>query len=173
MRIEVLRVQVVESTNTAGGALGLALVLTAILPTALEDFLVLVLAGFFAYVSFLQWPIRRGEIKDAVGKQFGGVVDKLDAELRGELAQAVGKVRAQVTEMVAPLQEQAERDLELVEGRQRRLKVRPPSPQPSSCAVCVTRRKQHRPGVAPNANTTHVPTAGSAVCVSVYVPRWR
>ena len=25
----------------------------------------------------------------------------------------------------------------------------------------VTRRKHHRPGVAPNANTTHVPTAGS------------
>ena len=25
---------------------------------------------------------------------------------------------------------------------------------------CVTRRKQHRPGSAPNANTTHVPTAG-------------
>ena len=27
---------------------------------------------------------------------------------------------------------------------------------------CVTRRKQHRPGIAPNANTTHVPTAGSS-----------
>ena len=26
----------------------------------------------------------------------------------------------------------------------------------------VTRRKQHRPGIAPNANTTHVPTAGSS-----------
>ena len=28
--------------------------------------------------------------------------------------------------------------------------------------VCVSRRKQHRPGIAPNANTTHVPTAGSS-----------
>ena len=27
--------------------------------------------------------------------------------------------------------------------------------------LCVTRRKQHQPGTAPNANTTHVPTAGS------------
>ena len=27
---------------------------------------------------------------------------------------------------------------------------------------CVTRRKQHRPSIAPNANTTHVPTAGSS-----------
>ena len=26
----------------------------------------------------------------------------------------------------------------------------------------VTRRKHHRPGIAPNANTTHVPTAGSS-----------
>ena len=28
--------------------------------------------------------------------------------------------------------------------------------------VSVTRRKQHRPGIAPNANTTHAPTAGSS-----------
>ena len=27
---------------------------------------------------------------------------------------------------------------------------------------CVARRKQHRPGIAPNANTTHVPTAESS-----------
>ena len=27
---------------------------------------------------------------------------------------------------------------------------------------CVTRRKHHRPGIAPNANTTHVPIAGSS-----------
>eukprot|EP00892_Ulva_mutabilis_P005497 jgi/Ulvmu1/3319/UM155_0002.1 len=113
---------VVESTNTAGGALGIAIVLTAILPTALEDFLVLVLAGFFAYVSFLQWPIRRAEIKEAVGKQFGDISDELDADMRGELAQAMGKVRSQVTGMVAPLQKQAERDLALVVDRQTRLK---------------------------------------------------
>ena len=28
--------------------------------------------------------------------------------------------------------------------------------------ACVTRRKHHRPGIAPNANTTHVPTTGSS-----------
>ena len=28
--------------------------------------------------------------------------------------------------------------------------------------TCVTRRKHHRPGIAPSANTTHVPTAGSS-----------
>ena len=32
----------------------------------------------------------------------------------------------------------------------------------ASLYACVTRRKQHRPGIAPNANTTHVPTAGSS-----------
>ena len=26
----------------------------------------------------------------------------------------------------------------------------------------VTQRKRHRPGIAPNANTTHVPTIGKA-----------
>lgn len=127
----------VESINTAGGALALALLLTAILPTALEDFLVVVLAGFFAYVSFLQWPIRRGEIKAAVADKFGGLEGAVDAELRGELAQAVGKVRTRVTAMVAPLQEQAERDMEAVDGRRERLKVRP-LPPPASAAPCPT-----------------------------------
>ena len=30
----------------------------------------------------------------------------------------------------------------------------------------VTRRKQHRPGIAPNTNTTHVPTAGSSAALT-------
>ena len=30
----------------------------------------------------------------------------------------------------------------------------------------VTRRKQHRPGIAPNADKTHVPTAGSSVALT-------
>ena len=32
----------------------------------------------------------------------------------------------------------------------------------TACSHGVTRRKHHRPGIAPNANTTHVPTAGSS-----------
>ena len=32
--------------------------------------------------------------------------------------------------------------------------------------LCVTRRKQHRPGIAPNDNTTHVPTAGSSAALT-------
>ena len=36
--------------------------------------------------------------------------------------------------------------------------------QPHSC--CVTRRKQHQPGITPNDNTTHVPTAGSSAALT-------
>ena len=32
--------------------------------------------------------------------------------------------------------------------------------------TCVTRRKQHRPGIALNDNTTHVPTAGSSAALT-------
>ena len=32
--------------------------------------------------------------------------------------------------------------------------------------MCGTRRKQHRPGIAPNDNTTHVPTAGSSAALT-------
>ena len=31
---------------------------------------------------------------------------------------------------------------------------------------CVTRRKQHQPGITPNDNTTHVPTAGSSAALT-------
>ena len=34
--------------------------------------------------------------------------------------------------------------------------------------VCVTRRKHHRPGIAPNTNTTHVSTAGSSAAPGWY-----
>ena len=36
----------------------------------------------------------------------------------------------------------------------------------SDTLASVTRRKQHRPGIAPNANTTHVPTAGSSAALT-------
>ena len=32
--------------------------------------------------------------------------------------------------------------------------------------VCVTRRKQHQPGITPNDSTTHVPTAGSSAALT-------
>ena len=44
-----------------------------------------------------------------------------------------------------------------------RLCTRRRRPLVPSSLVKVTRRKQHRPGIAPNANTTHVPTTGSSV----------
>ena len=36
----------------------------------------------------------------------------------------------------------------------------------------VTRRKHHRPGIAPNANTTHVPTAGSSAAPTKPIASW-
>ena len=50
------------------------------------------------------------------------------------------------------------------------LDLRPPRAQvieaSASAEVCVTRRKQHRPGITPNDNTTHVPTAGSSAALT-------
>ena len=39
---------------------------------------------------------------------------------------------------------------------------------------CVTRRKQHQPGITPNDNTTHVPTAGSSAALTkpYHTPTW-
>ena len=42
------------------------------------------------------------------------------------------------------------------------IRSRRPHARAGYACDCVTRRKHHRPGIAPNANTTHVPTAGSS-----------
>ena len=34
------------------------------------------------------------------------------------------------------------------------------------CTRCVTRRKQHQPGITPNDNTTHMPTARSSAALT-------
>ena len=39
-------------------------------------------------------------------------------------------------------------------------------PQLAPIQECVTRRKQHQPGITPNDNTTHVPTAGTSAALT-------
>jgi hypothetical protein len=117
-------VQVMETTSSAGGAAGVAAVLTTVLPTTLEDLMALALSGALSYVSFLNWPLKRADIKSALAAKYEAIATRLDAELSAELAHSTDKLRARIHRLVAPLLRQAEAVQATVVSRQSHLSVR-------------------------------------------------
>lgn len=113
-----------ETTSSAGGAAGVAGVLTAVLPSTLEDLMALALCGALSYVSFLNWPLKRADIKAAIAEKYDELAGKLDAELSEELRQGTGKLRARTEKLIAPLLDEAQGIQATVEARQARLEVR-------------------------------------------------
>ena len=113
-----------ETTSSAGGALAVAAILTAVLPSTLEDLLALALCGALAYVSFLNWPLKRADIKPAIAERYDTLGAQLDAELAEELERGTGKLKARTQKLIAPLLEEAREIQATVEGRQARLEVR-------------------------------------------------
>ena len=113
-----------ETASSTGGAAGVAAVLTSVLPTTLEDLMALALAGGLSYISFLSWPLKRGEIKGEVAAKYDGVAAELDAALGEELEGALGRLRERVSAMTAPLEERAAAEESTVAARQERLTVR-------------------------------------------------
>lgn len=113
-----------ESTSAAAGTAVVAFILTAILPTTLEDILALLLAGAVAYISLLSWPVKRGDIKAALSDRFGSLATSIEKELKSELDAGVSKLKTDVNTMVAPLLETAQEELATVLSRQRQLEVR-------------------------------------------------
>lgn len=112
-----------ESSSAAAGTAVVAFILTAILPTTLEDILALLLAGALAYISLLSWPIKRGDIKGALADKFETLATSLETQLKSELDLGVGKLRTQVNTMVAPLLDTAKKDLGTIVSRQEQLQV--------------------------------------------------
>jgi hypothetical protein len=116
--------QVLETTSSAAGAVAVGVLLTAVLPTTLEDLMALALCGLLSYVSFLNWPLKRADIKKEVAEKYRDLSARLDGELTEELSHATGKLKSKVQRLVVPLLEEAQSVQALVEKRQARLEVR-------------------------------------------------
>ena len=116
--------QVMETASSTGGAAGVAAVLTSVLPTTLEDLMALALAGGLSYISFLTWPLKRADIKNALNEKYGDMADKLDAALEGELSKGLDALQGKVQRLTKPLAEQAQEVESTVSGRLQRLQVR-------------------------------------------------
>ena len=85
-----------ETASSAGGAAVFAAILTAVLPNTLEDLLALALCAALSYASFLNWPLKRADLKASIAEQYTDLGTRLDAELVSELQQGCDKLRAEV-----------------------------------------------------------------------------
>jgi hypothetical protein len=94
---------VLSSASTAGSAGGLALVLTYVLPTTLEDLLALGLSAAVGYTSLLNIPVRRMEAKKKIEAQLEAIVQGIHNDMDKEREQALLDCGQTVSDMLAPL----------------------------------------------------------------------
>eukprot|EP00890_Picochlorum_soloecismus_P001079 jgi/Picsp_1/1972/NSC_05438-R1_protein len=94
---------VLSSASTAGSAGGLALVLTYILPTTLEDLLALGLSAAVGYTSLLNIPVRRMEAKKKIRSQLDAIVQGIHNDMDREREKALRDCDQTVSDMLAPL----------------------------------------------------------------------
>lgn len=107
---------VLSSASTAGSAGGLALVLTYILPTTLEDLLALGLSAAVGYTSLLNIPVRRMEAKKKIKDQLDDIVQGIHNDMDKEREQALLGCDRAVSDMLAPLDTHVKSELRRLES---------------------------------------------------------
>lgn len=107
---------VVSSASTAASAGGLALLLTYLLPTTLEDLLAVGLSAAIGYASLLNIPVRRIEAKKKIEQQVDSSIQaihlSMDARREAALEACIGKVN----DLTAPLNEYVAAEMQRVES---------------------------------------------------------
>jgi hypothetical protein len=101
---EEIREAFLGTAGSAAGAQGLGLLAAGWMHRTLEDILVLSVAGLASYVSVLNLPLKRAEIKGKVSKVAGNFADGLAAAMEEEVDGDVAATRARVLSAVAPLE---------------------------------------------------------------------
>ncbi|KAI8475898.1 MAG: hypothetical protein J3K34DRAFT_517060 [Monoraphidium minutum] len=101
---EEVRQAFLGTAGSAAGAQGLGLLAASWIHNSLEDLLALTVAGLASYVSVLNLPLRRSEIKAKVAKIAGNYADTVVAAMEAELEAEVEATRARVLAAAAPLE---------------------------------------------------------------------
>lgn len=118
---EEIREAFLGTAGSAAGAQGLGLFAAGWLANTLEDILALSVAGLASYVSVLNLPLRRSEIKSKVGKIAGNFSESVTSAMDEELVAAVEETRKAVMAGVEPLETEWGAELEaLREAEERR-----------------------------------------------------
>jgi hypothetical protein len=109
---EEIREAFLGTAGSAAGAQGLGLLAAGWMHNTLEDILALTVAGLASYVSVLNLPLKRSEIKGKISKIAGNFADTVCGAMEAELDAEVDKTSARVAAAVAPLEAAWQRELE-------------------------------------------------------------
>jgi GTP-binding protein EngB required for normal cell division len=117
---EEVRQAAVATAGSAGAALAVGVVLTAVLPSFGEDALSLALAALGAYVGLLNLPLRRAEVKAKLQRAADAFAAELDAALQDELRDELGAALSDVQRLVEPWEAAAAAEAATVAAAQKR-----------------------------------------------------
>ncbi|KIY92924.1 hypothetical protein MNEG_15040, partial [Monoraphidium neglectum] len=92
------------TAGSAAGAQGLGLLAASWISNTLEDILALSVAGLASYVSVLNLPLKRSEIKAKISKISGNFADTVLVAMEEELDAEVQRTRRRVLAEVEPLE---------------------------------------------------------------------
>ncbi|KAG2422345.1 hypothetical protein HXX76_016105 [Chlamydomonas incerta] len=92
------------TAGTAVGAPVFGLFAMQVVGNTLEDLLLAALAGGVSYVSLLNLPLRRADLKGKIGRVAGNFVTDVQAKMEQEVADEVKATIAAVAQLMAPLE---------------------------------------------------------------------
>ncbi|KAL4458908.1 hypothetical protein ABPG75_013773 [Micractinium tetrahymenae] len=102
---EEVREAVISTAGTAAGAGAFGVLLTAVLPTTVEDLLALSLAAMVGYVSILNLPMRRAEAKRKLETLTNTFAEDIQSKMEAELRHSLAVCEAEVLSFIAPLEQ--------------------------------------------------------------------
>eukprot|EP00198_Chlamydomonas_reinhardtii_P000476 XP_001689811.1 predicted protein [Chlamydomonas reinhardtii] len=105
------------TAGTAVGAPVFGLFAMQIVGNTLEDLLLAALAGGVSYVSLLNLPLRRADLKGKIGRVAGNFVSDVQAKMEQEVADEVKATVAAVGELMAPLEQTYGAEVARLEAR--------------------------------------------------------
>ncbi|GFR42466.1 hypothetical protein Agub_g3374, partial [Astrephomene gubernaculifera] len=112
--------------TTAGTAVGaplFGLFAMQAIHNTLEDLLLAGLSGVVSYISLLNLPLRRADIKAKIARVASNFVADVQSRMEAEVAAEVGAVEAQVGQLMAPLQAAYGAEVARLEARRAQLEA--------------------------------------------------
>ncbi|GIL45252.1 hypothetical protein Vafri_2543 [Volvox africanus] len=106
------------TVGTAAGAPLFGLFAMQLIPNTLEDILLAGLSGAISYVSLLNLPLRRSDLKDKISRVARNFITDVQTKMEAEVADEVGVVTKAVGALVAPLEQAYGAEVARLEARQ-------------------------------------------------------
>ncbi|KAG1680578.1 hypothetical protein FOA52_015025 [Chlamydomonas sp. UWO 241] len=116
---EIRQAVVGTASFAVGGPVG-GLLFASFTPNALEDLLFMAVGGLATYLSVLNLPLRRAEVKQRFGKILANFIGDVQARMEEDLNAQLAEVEAKVRARVSPLEGACSAEVQRLEGLEAR-----------------------------------------------------